>query len=63
MSEFFRQLVIDHLKQSGMSQSELSRRSGMAQPKLNAYLRGHKVITDTTLENLLRALDVDLDSL
>lgn len=67
MPEKIRMVVKKELADSGMSQRELSRRSGVAQDIVNRYLAGKKEIQTDTLARLLRVFgktvrSVELDA-
>jgi len=43
----------------GLTQNELSRRTGFKQPRISDYMTGKKAPSDTSLITLAEAMDVD----
>lgn len=57
--EQIRAKIIDAIKQSGLTQSELARRLGIGQQTVSEYLRGRSMPALDTLANLCALLDLD----
>ena len=51
--------LIEVIKQSGMSQTELARQLGIKQPTVGQYLSGRALPALDTFANLCKILDVD----
>ena len=51
--------LAEAIKQSGMSQSEIARRTGVKHVQISCYVHGKKMPALDTLANLLKVLDVD----
>ena len=51
--------LIEVIKQSGMSQTELARQLGIKQPTVGQYLAGRALPALNTFANLCKILDVD----
>lgn len=48
--------IIDRMAKIGVSQKELARRTGICQPNINRWIRGHLDIKTRNLERILDAL-------
>lgn len=55
--------IINAIKQSGYTQSELARRLGIGQQTVSEYLRGKSMPALDTLANLCAILDVDANDI
>ena len=55
-----RQIILNRMEQRGITQAKLAELAGMTQPRVNAYLRGHRDVYATTLARILTALDLDI---
>jgi len=53
------QLVRQLRERAGVTQAELAKRSGVAQPAISDYERGRKRPTLSTLQRLAAAVDLD----
>ena len=56
--EMVRKRLLESIKQSGLSQTELAKRLGVSQPTIAYYLRGDKLPALDTLANLCKIIDV-----
>lgn len=57
--EQIRARLIEAIKTSGMTQSEIAQKPGIRQPTVGQYLSGRAMPALDTLANLCRILDVD----
>ena len=57
------EIIIQLLKEKGMTKAELAKKVGMAQPNLSRLLNGKSQIRQSTLEKITIALDVDMEEL
>ena len=57
------EIIIQLLKEKGMTKAELAKKVGMAQPNLSRLLNGNSQIRQSTLEKIRIALDVDIEEL
>lgn len=57
------EIIIQLLKEKGMTKAELAKKVGMAQPNLSRLLNGNSQIRQSTLEKIRIALDVDMEEL
>lgn len=57
------EIIIQLLKEKGMTKAELAKKVGMAQPNLSRLLNGKSQIRQSTLEKIRIALDVDMEEL
>lgn len=57
--EQIRARLIEAIKTSGMTQSEIAQKLGIRQPTVGQYLSGRAMSALDTLANLCRILDVD----
>ncbi len=57
--EQIRAKIVDAIKQSGLTQTELARRLGIGQQTISEYLRGKSMPALDTFANLCAVLDVD----
>lgn len=55
--------LAEQIKQSGISQTELAKRLGIAQPTISHYLKGDKMPALDTLANLCIILDLDANEI
>lgn len=53
---FFSKLIHSARERAGLSQRELGARANVVQPAVNAWEKGDRPITETTLEKVARAL-------
>lgn len=51
--------IIDAIKQSGLTQTELARRLGIGQQTVSEYIRGKSLPSLETLANMCVILDLD----
>ena len=54
-------LLVDALKQAGVSQSQLSRLTGVPQPQISRYVRGRASPSLAQLRRMLAALGLGVD--
>lgn len=57
------EIIIQLLKEKGMTKAELAKKVGMAQPNVSRLLNGKSQIRQSTLEKITIALDVDMEEL
>lgn len=57
------EIILQLLKEKGMTKAELAKKVGMAQPNLSRLLNGKSQIRQSTLEKITIALDVDMEEL
>lgn len=57
------EIIIQLLKEKGMTKAELAKKVGMAQPNVSRLLNGKSQIRQSTLEKIRIALDVDMEEL
>lgn len=57
------EIIIQLLKEKGMTKAELAKKVGMAQPNVSRLLNGKSQIRQSTLEKITIALDVDIEEL
>ncbi len=55
--------LIEELKHSGMTQTELASKIGVAPPMISYYLHGKKMPAIDTLANLCKVLNIDANDL
>ena len=58
-TEMIRERLIESIRQSGYTQTELARRLGIKQSQISCYVHGKKLPALYTLANLCRILDAD----
>lgn len=58
-TEMIRERLIESIRQSGYTQTELARRLGIKQSQISCYVHGKKLPALDTLANLCRTLDAD----
>ncbi len=58
-TEMIRERLIESIRQSGYTQTELARRLGIKQSQISCYVHGKKLPALDTLANLCRILDAD----
>ncbi len=51
--------IVEEIKRSGISQTELARKIGVSQQAISSYLNGRKLPALNTLANLCKLLDLD----
>ena len=61
--EQIRAKIVDAIKQSGLTQTELARRLGIGQQTISEYLRGKSMPALDTFANLCAVLDVDANDI
>lgn len=61
--EQIRAKIVDTIKQSGLTQTELARRLGIGQQTISEYLRGKSMPALDTFANLCAVLDVDANDI
>lgn len=61
--EQIRQKLIEAIKHSGRTQTELARRLGIGQQQISCYLHGKKMPALDTFANLCAVLDVDANDI
>lgn len=54
-----RERLIEAIRQSGLTQSELARRIGVKHQQISCYVKGQKLPALDTFANLCAALEVD----
>lgn len=57
--EEIRKRLIDAIKQSGLTQTEIGKRLGVSQQTVSHYLKGDKMPALDTFANLCKILDLD----
>lgn len=57
-SQQIQQRLIEVIRESGMTQTELARKLGIKQPTINQYLSGRAMPALDTLANLCKILNV-----
>lgn len=55
-----RSIIIVELERQGMTQAALADAAEMTQPRVNAYLRGHRDVKAETLARMLDALNLEI---
>ena len=58
-TEMIRERLIESIRQSGYTQTELARRLGIKQSQISCYVHGKKLPALDTLANLCKILDAD----
>ena len=58
-TEMIRERLIESIRQSGYTQTELARRHGIKQSQISCYVHGKKLPALDTLANLCKILDAD----
>lgn len=58
-----RQKIIEGIKQSGLTQTEIARRLGIGQQMISEYIRGKSLPALDTLANLCVVLDLDANDI
>ena len=58
-TEMIRERLIESIRPSGYTQTELARRLGIKQSQISCYVHGKKLPALDTLANLCRILDAD----
>ena len=58
-TEMIRERLIESIRQSGYTQTELARRLGIKQRQISCYVHGKKLPALDTLANLCKILDAD----
>lgn len=58
-TEMIRERLIESIRQSGYTQTELARRLGIKQSQISCYVHGKKLPALDTLANLCKVLDAD----
>lgn len=58
-TEMIRERLIESIRQSGYTQTELARRLEIKQSQISCYVHGKKLPALDTLANLCRILDAD----
>lgn len=58
-TEMIRERLIESIRQSGYTQTELAKRLGIKQSQISCYVHGKKLPALDTLANLCRILDAD----
>lgn len=57
--EMIRERLIESIRQSGYTQTELAKRLGIKQSQISCYVHGKKLPALDTLANLCKFLDAD----
>lgn len=57
--EMIRERLIESIRQSGYTQTELAKRLGIKQSQISCYVHGKKLPALDTLANLCKILDAD----
>lgn len=57
--EMIRERLIEAIRQSGYTQTELAKRLGIKQSQISCYVHGKKLPALDTLANLCKILDAD----
>lgn len=55
-----RRIIIEAMRQQGMSQRRLAGQAGLTQPRISDYLLGKRDVQGETLNKLLEALDLEI---
>ncbi len=55
--------LAEAIKQSGLTQAEIARRTGVKQPQICCYVKGTKMPSLDTLANMCVALDLDANEI
>ncbi len=58
-TEMIRERLIESIRQSGYTQTELAKRLGIKQSQISCYVHGKKLPALDTLANLCKILDAD----
>lgn len=58
-TEMIRERLIESVRQSGYTQTELAKRLGIKQSQISCYVHGKKLPALDTLANLCKILDAD----
>lgn len=61
--EQIRERLVEAIRNSGMTQTELARRLGIRQPTIGQYLSGRSMPALDTFANLCKVLDVDANDI
>ena len=61
--EEIQQRLAEEIRQSGITQAEITKRLGIKHQQISCYLKGQKMPTLDTFANLCRILDVSSDEI
>lgn len=61
--EKIRERIIEAIKQSGLTQTEISKRLNVSQQTISHYVKGDKMPALDTFANLCKILDLDANEL